>query len=502
MFTNYFKSAIRSFLKNKVITLITVIGLAIGISATLVIYQIVQYDYSFDKYEPDRDRIYRIVTKGDGWNNYGVPAPLHEAIQNKISGIQTTAAFFEFNDMDTKVGVPQGNNQPPKIFKKQKNIAFADSNYFSIFPHQWLAGNATTTLNAPNQLVLSESMAKLYFPSLPLSQVIGKTVVFDDSIRTVVSGIVKDLTAATDFNNKEFIALSTIPNSNLKLYYNWDQWDNINGVSQLFVKLTPGTLPKPINKQIDEIFKEHNSPSDGFSEKTDFLLQPLSDIHFNTAFNGKASKSTLRNLMLLAVFLLLLGAINFINLSTAQASQRAKEIGVRKTLGSSKGQLISQFLTETFLLTVVAAIISVLITPLLMKIFSGYVPEGLKYAGIGQPDIIIFLVLLVIVVSLLSGVYPALIMTKFSPVMAMKNVASSNASVPRSTWIRKALIVTQFIIAQVFIISVLMVNKQIDYSLNKNMGFQKNAIINFYVPMDFFHPGNTKNFILENKIRA
>lgn len=128
MLKNYFKTAIRSFLKNKVITIITVLGLSIGISAALVIYQIVQYDYSFDKYEPDRDRIYRIVSEGPNMKNSGVPAPLHEAVKNKVTGIETIAAFFKFNSWNTKVSVPQNNNQPPKVFKKQENIVFANRN--------------------------------------------------------------------------------------------------------------------------------------------------------------------------------------------------------------------------------------------------------------------------------------------------------------------------------------------------------------------------------------
>lgn len=498
MFKNYFITAIRNFWKNKIITVITVLGLAIGISAALVIYQIVRYDYSFDKYEPDRNRIYRIVSQGSNWTNSGVPAPLHEAIKNNIAGIQTTAAFFEFNSSRAKVSIPQGNDLPQKSFKKQEDIVFANSNYFKIFPHQWLAGNATTSLSNPFQIVLSESRAKLYFPDIPLDGIIGKTVTISDTLNMVVSGIVKDLKAPSDFNYKEFIALSTIPNSGLKPYYNWDQWDNTNSISQLFVKLTPGTLPQQINQQLVNIFKEHLS-KDEYTDKEKHFLQPLSDIHFNTAFDGKASKDTLRNLILLAVFLLLLGAINFINLSTAQATQRAKEIGVRKTFGSSKGQLMTQFLSETFILTILATFLSVLITPFLLKIFSGYVPKGLKYAGLEQPQVIIFLLLMIVVVSLLSGFYPALIMTRFKPVTAMKNVAGSNTATTRSAWIRKSLIVTQFIIAQVFIIGVLMVNKQIHYSINKDMGFRKNGIINFYVPMDFFHPSN-KKFILKNEL--
>ncbi|TAM99703.1 MAG: ABC transporter permease, partial [Chitinophagaceae bacterium] len=394
MFKNYFKTAIRNFWKNKVITAITVLGLAIGISAALVIYQIVRYDYSFDKYEPDRNRIYRIVTQGPNWNNPGVPAPLHEAVQNKIAGIQTTSAFFQISSYTAKVSVPEGNEQAAKVFKKQEDIVFADSSYFKIFPHQWIAGSAATSLNNPYQIVLSESLAKLYFPDIPLYQIPGKTLTISDSLHLVVSGIVKDLSVPSDFNSKAFIALSTIPNSGLKPNYNWDEWGNVNSISQLFVKLTPGTTPEQINQQLKSIFKVHLS-KDEYNGKDKHFLQPLSDIHFNTTFYGPASRSTLRNLILLAVFLLLLGAINFVNLSTAQATHRAKEIGVRKTFGSSKGQLMAQFLSEAFILTILATILSVIITPFLLKIFSGYIPKGLKYAGLEQPQVIIFLLLVI-----------------------------------------------------------------------------------------------------------
>lgn len=296
MLKNYFKTAIRSFLKNKVITIITVLGLSIGISAALVIYQIVQYDYSFDKYEPDGNRIYRIVSEGENWKNSGVPAPLHEAVQNKIAGITTTAAFFEYNY--TKVSIPQKNGQPPNVFKKQEDIVFAGKNYFSIFPHQWLAGNAATSLKAPYQLVLSESRAKLYFPGLSISQIMGQRVIFNDTINAVVSGIVRDLNAATDFDHKAFIALSTIPHSGLKRFFNWEKWGSINGISQLFVKLVPGISPKQINKQIATIFKVHPTGYE-YMDNAVHRLQPLSDIHFNTDFGGPANKSTLRNLILL-----------------------------------------------------------------------------------------------------------------------------------------------------------------------------------------------------------
>ena len=173
MFKNYFLTALRSFKKNKVSTLINVFGLSIGISAALIIYFIIQYDFSFDKYEPDRDRIYRIVSEGEDWKNAGVPVPLHEAMQNNISGVECTTLLLQYNDDNLKVEIPKRNNNPAVIFRKQDNVVFADSNYFNVFPHQWLAGNKRSSLKNTYNLVLSESRARLYFPAVPIEQVAG-----------------------------------------------------------------------------------------------------------------------------------------------------------------------------------------------------------------------------------------------------------------------------------------------------------------------------------------
>ena len=499
MLSNYLKTALRNLWKNKFITLIMVLGLSIGISAALVIYQIVQYQFSFDRYEPDRDLIYRVVTEGSNWANAGVPAPLHRDVESKLSGIRATAAFFDFHGWDTKVTVPQGQDQQPTVFKKQTNIVFADAGYFAIFPHPWLEGSAAASLKTPRQVVLSESRARLYFPGLSRDQIIGKQMIFNDTIPTVVSGIVQDLAHHSDFDNKVFIALATIPHGGLTGFFNWDQWHNINSSNQLLVKLRPGTTPETINRQLAQLYSQHNQ-KDGFGDETTFRLQPLSDVHFNTRFEGRANLSVLRNLILLALFLLVLGAINFINLSTAQATQRAKEIGIRKTLGSSKKQLRSQFLVESFLLTLVATLVSILLLPFLLNIFSGYLPDGLTYGGIAQPDILLFLLGLIVAVSLLSGVYPALILSNFKPLTVIRGQAGTRLGKTRNAGVRRGLIVFQFVIAQVFIISVLMVNKQIGYAVNKDMGFRKEAIINFYPPFDFFKPAPEK-FLLRDKLK-
>ena len=183
--------------------------------------------------------------------------------------------------------------------------------------------------------------------------------------------------------------------------------------------------------------------------------------------------------MAVAAFLLLLACINFVNLTTAQATQRAKEIGIRKTMGSGRGQLAFQFLNETFLLTVMATLLSIALTPLLLKVFRDFIPADFHISLTHQPGIIVFLLGLIVAVSLLSGFYPALVMSAFNPVSVLKNQANSRTSGTRTAWFRKSLTVSQFIIAQVFIVATLLVSKQISYVLNMDMGFRKDGIIYF-----------------------
>jgi len=495
MFSTYFKPAIRNLFRNKVITGINVLGLSIGISAALVIYLIIQYDYSFDRFEPGRDRIYRVVSQGPNWKNVSSPVPLRLALP-KLTGIETAAGFIELNNEAAKIAIPQGNNKAQRIFKKQDKILFADSAYFSLFPRVWLAGSAASSLKNPYQSVLSETRAHLYFPGLSPDQIIGRSLVMNDSINTIVAGIVQDLKEKTDFNHDVFIALATIPASGLKTEYQWTDWDNYS-VSQAVIRLLPGVSPARVEQQLVRIFQQQVP----HAEKTTHTLQPLSDIHFNRDYDGKVSKTTLLNLSLLAVFILLLGSINFINLSTAQASERAKEIGMRKILGSSKGQLISRFLNETFLLTFISAILSLLIVPFLLKGFSDFLPAGLKGIGIWQPHVLLFLLLLIAVVGFLSGIYPALVLTGIRPLSVMKNQLLAGTGGTRRVWLRKTLTVSQFVIAQFLIIGVLVVKSQIHYGLQKDMGFRKEAIVNIYLPLDFNSVDNRK-YVLQNRFHA
>ncbi|MDN5289208.1 MAG: hypothetical protein JWR38_5482 [Mucilaginibacter sp.] len=488
MIKNYFKIALRNFGRHKLFTFINIIGLSIGISSALVIYLIVHFDFTFDKFHPDSDRIYRVVTEfsfsGEVGYNGGVTSPLSGVVQNEVSGVERSAPFYTF---ETNVFIPQ-NTGTPKKFKNQENIILADGRYFNLFSYKWLAGSAKTALDAPYQVVLTSDQAKIYFPSTSYNQMLGKTVIYD-SIKTTVTGIVQTIQENTDLYFHNFISYSTgASNKQLKEDMGLTEWGSTTSASQLFVKLNKNVATANVEKQLNELLKKHHPPKpEDKGSTTVFHLQQLDDLHFNQLYhnfdNGRtASKTTLYGLLIIGMFLLVLGCINFVNLTTAQASQRAKEIGIRKTMGSTRGQLILQFLSETFLVTLFAVIIAILAAPFILKLFADFIPAGVKVDYMHQANLIFFLIGLTLVVSFLSGFYPSLVLSGYKPVQVLKNQANSGTNKTRNAVLRKSLTVIQFVIAQFFIMATVLVSKQIHYALHKDLGFKKEAILNVTIP--------------------
>lgn len=508
MIKNYFKIALRSFKQHKLFTFINIIGLSIGISAALVIYLIVNYDFTFDKFHKDGDRIYRVVTNftfsGEQGYNGGVTGPLPEAVKNEVTGLEETAPFFNLYEIATTI--PNGSKAPAK-FKKEENIVLADKRYFKLFQYKWLAGSANTSLNEPYQLVLSSDQAKIYFPLLTYGQMLGKQVIFEDTIKATVTGIVQKFEKNTDFKFQDFLSYSTINSARaLKDQVQPTDWGSTTSSSQFFVKLLPNTSIVNVEKQINTLFRKHHpaGPEDRGNTQN-FHLQKLSELHFNENygnFDGShvASKTTLYGLLIIAAFLLLLGCINFVNLTTAQASQRAKEIGIRKTMGSTRFQLIGQFLSETFMITLLAVVISVVLVPVILKLFSDFIAKDIKLDFISQPGLIVFIILLTIIVSIVSGFYPALVLSNYKPVLVLKNQAYTGTNKTRKAWLRKSLTVTQFIIAQFFIMATILVSKQIYYALHKDLGFKKDAIL--YITTPWKNNSNNDKRVFLNQLKA
>ena len=346
MFKNYIITGIRNVWRNKVFSIINVLGLSIGISSALIIFLIACYEFGYDQFEPGKERIYRVVLdakfSGNEVHSAAVPAPLSSAIQTEVTGVEETVPVMQFQgDASAKVSIVKKGADKPVVFKKQPAIVFTNPGYFYLLPFKWLAGSPKSSLQNPLNVVLTESRAKQYFPSLQTSDIIGKQINYNDDFTATVSGIVKDLDEHTSFTAVEFISFATIVKTHLQDQFMMNVWNDWMAYSQLYVKLSKGSNTAQIETQFKTLLNKYNKDANKDAANTmSFLLQPLSDVHFNSLYSGVgqriAHKPTLYGLFAIAAFLLLLGCINFINLTTANASQRAKEIGIRKTMGSSR----------------------------------------------------------------------------------------------------------------------------------------------------------------------
>ncbi|MGV8878074.1 MAG: ABC transporter permease [Sphingobacteriaceae bacterium] len=486
MLKNYLKIAFRNLKKNPIISMVNILGLSIGMSIAFIIYFIVQYDFSFDKHHKDQDRVFRLIHHSyfgaDLHASPGMPMPLAPAIKKEVTGIEKVIQIQKYKP--AVLSINRDGAPKPLLVKQPKDFIFTDDSYFDVVKYQWLAGNAAL-LTKPNQIVLTAKSAKAYFPNTALYQIIGKEINFDDVNICTIAGIVQDLEENTVFDFQGFISLLTIPNNyNLQKTLNWERWRNSSENSQIIVKKLPNSSLKNIAKQLTILTKKHEE--EGEDLRDSYSFQAINLIHLDNDYNSlndkpTASKSILYSLIAIAIFLLLLAGFNFINLTTAQSIKRAKEIGVRKTMGGSRKQLILQFFLETFITTIIAALVAILSLPLFFQIFETYAPLPLNINLIFQWHFAIFLIISILIIGFLSGLYPALFLSKFDLVSILKgDIISSGYS--HKTFLRKALITFQFIIAQVFLIATLIFIKQTQFLLNKDLGFNKEAIVYFSIP--------------------
>jgi hypothetical protein len=478
MFSNLFKTGWRSLVRNKAYTSINILGLALGISCCLVIFLIVNHELSYDKFHPGKERMYRIVGsrqfKEEAPQPLGyVPTPLPMRVRERITGLEQATGFYNYY---AKTTVPQAGKEA-KVFESLREvpstIIVAEAPYFAVFQYQWLAGNATTALQEPFKVVLTESAARKYFDEVPAGQLIGRELIYNDSLHVQVAGIVKDWTHHTDFGFTDFISFPTVQHSFLKNSIEMDSWGVWDYYSQAIIKLAPGVTQAQVEAQFPRFIKD-NMRGEGNTLK----LQPLSDIHFNDTYKDgyfrKVHLPTLYGLMGIALFILLIAVVNFINLSTAQSIKRSKEIGIRKVLGSNRNSLRLQFFSETFLLTLAAVVLSIILLKPILAAFHHFIPAGV----ILQPFHLytwLFLVIVTIVTTILAGFYPARVLAAYKAVTTLKGQASPGA--PHKNYLRKSLIVFQFTISLVFIIGTLIVGKQLGYMMNNDLGFDKDAIL-------------------------
>ena len=499
MIRTYIKIAWRNLTRNKAYTFINIFGLAIGICSCLVIYLITSYELSYDTFHPDKDRIYRIIgtitdKTGKVSMTAATPDPTPMALREEIPGFETTAAFHNY---DVNTIITNEKNETKKFEPVNGEMIVTEPAYFNIFHYKWLAGDKETALKEPHTVVLSEKKAIKYFGANSPEKFLGKTLVYQDSLQVTVTGIVKDWEQNTDLRFTDFISFSTFNTASNEFMTNHlnKEWNDFWSASQAFVKLREGTTASSFDKQFKAFAKKHYDAGFPFVP----ALQPLSELHFNEKmqdnYSRKAHLPTLYALMGIALFILILAVINFINLSTAQSVQRAKEIGVRKVLGSSRRSLIIQFLGEALILTLIAILVSMLLATPVMNAFRSFIPEGITF-DFTDPRILLFLVVLTGITTLLSGFYPAWLLSSHKPVITLKGQATHPGE--RKSILRKGLVVFQFSISLVFIIGTLIISKQMEFIRTKDMGFTSDAVIILNLPRE--KTGNLKKVFAE-KIR-
>ena len=485
MWKNNLLVAWRSILKHKLQTIINIAGLAIGIAGCLLVYLITNYELDFNQKIVDKDRIYRVYTEFSGSFsslNPGVPMALPTATAD-FTGVAVQSHFFTDQG---KVEIPAENNRgTQKEFKDEDDIIIAAPGYFDLIQnYEWLEGSPRQSLTEPFKVVLTEEKARTYFGIKDPREAIGREIIYQDSLHTTVSGILVEPDFQSDFHFTDFISYSSIEGSWLKEDYDVSNWDNVSSHTQLFLKLSEGTALADIEKQLQRISDQQNDKDKESDWIVDFKLQPLTDIHFNanmSTFDSgpkTAHMPTLYGLMLVAVLLLLIAAINFINMATVQASRRAKEVGIRKVIGGTRKHLAGQFLVETLLLAALALPLATILTEFAVRYFRDMLPEGMTFVLL-DPAVMLFLLLTVTMVTLLSGLYPALVLSSYLPAFALKNMMNKSGGGKQNLNLRKGLIIFQFTLAQVFIIGAFIIHQQLNYVLHKDLGFDREQRIHF-----------------------
>ncbi|MFN8312189.1 MAG: ABC transporter permease [Cyclobacteriaceae bacterium] len=502
MLRNFLVIAWRSLIKNRLHTSINVLGLAIGISACIVISTIVLYERSFNLGIEQGDRVYRIHSYFSGifeGTNRGVTTGVQSMVRDQFTGIDLAVRI---NSLNAQASVERMGHQ--QSFGQVKGLAIVDPEYFDLIQgYEWIEGSPRQSLTAPGQVVLTIDQAQRYFGTTNLADIMGQEVRYNDSLRVQVSGLVRKPSYYTDFDFTDFISQPTIAASFLaKGMMVPDNWNSTNSGNVLFIRLSPETEVSQIDRQLEKLNETYKANNKQAGWTISFRLQPLSDLHYNGElgiFNQSrepAHLSSLNTLSWIAILLLVIAAINFVNLETAQSARRAREVGVRKVLGSSKKQLILHFLTQSFLVTGIATVLSIPISEFALVFFSDFIPPGLQF-DLTNGLTLISLAGITIVVAILAGLYPALGLSSYAPVTALKNISRLNVST-RSAWLRRSLIVFQFGFAQVLIVCTMVVVMQIEFLLHKDMGFKPDAIINIDGP---YKETDLKRLALRDELR-
>ncbi len=484
MFKNYLKTAWRNLLRNKSYAVINVTGLAIGIAACLLIFLIVDYETSFDNFHTNKDRTYRVVSVSNGPDGRhlgsGVPLPLSDGLKLDFPQLKEVSDIMQNDGSHYSVG--DGSNGGTVKKFKEDLAYYADPGFFRIFDFKWLAGDKKIALAEPNTIVLTRDEANKFFGDWHVAM--GKVVRYENKLDLKVTGILENFPVNTDFPMKLAVSWITLVEKGGDLSGNAQDWVSAFSDRTCYIILPAGMSEKQLNADLITFAKKHIPPP--YNKNTSYQLQALNDMHYNTEVgvygNHAFSKQLIDVISLIGLFLLIIACVNFINLATAQAVNRSKEVGIRKVLGSNRYQLVVQFISETLIVTLFAVMLASVISFLTLPVLNSLLEIQLSGSFLGDPMVLLFLTGVVIGVTFLAGFYPALVLSGFNPIEALKNKIKAGRSSRIS--LRRVLVVTQFSIAQFLVIGTLVLIYQMNYFKNKSLGFNKDAVITVPFPGD------------------
>ena len=483
MLKNYLKIALRNIARHKVFAAINISGLAIGIAACLLLFTVIKYELSYDKFQLNFKNIYHVVTRdkhSDGFEyNPGVPIPALDALRTDFPQVITGALYSSSNSQVTVLGANQNIATAEKKFIEESGNFFSDPQFFQVFHFNWLSGSPDV-LSEPNVTVLTKKRAEKYFGDW--KHAIGQFLKLDNAVTVKVAGIFEDVPGNSDFPLALVTSFETFK-KNPGLFGSVTEWGRTSSNFQVFMLLPQSITPDNINKQLAQFSKKHYSkPKQNIRLN---YLQPLSEIHFDKQLGNfgdhLTSKTILWTLALIGIFIIFMACINFINLSTAQAVGRSKEVGIRKVLGSNRRQLFSQIMGETVLIVIASIILAIVLASLSLP-YIKYVASIKETLSLINLQTIFFLLAVIIIVTILAGLYPALILSGFKPALALKNKITS-ATVGGIS-LRRGLVVLQFAISQILIIGTIVAISQMNFIRKADLGFNKEGVFILNVNTD------------------
>lgn len=473
MFKNYFKIALRNIIKHKGFTFINVAGLAIGIACSVLIFIFVRFELSYDTYHEKADRIYRVAVRASIGDT-----KIHQTYSSAITFLKL---FEEFPEIETGVKFLNAGRVPVSLDERtfyESRFFAVDSTFYNVFTIPLILGTPNTVLTEPNTMVITEETALKYFGN---TDVVGKVLTANFPVGPgradfKITGVSENMPHNSHFHYDLLVSLTTFPS-----FINNTGWTSNNFISYLVLK--EGTSKAEVEEKLKAFTRKYMG-GDQFDEWVakgnywEYFLQPVTEIHLNSDLNGEfeanGNEMYVKIFSAISVIILLIACINFMNLSTAKSSLRAKEVGLRKVVGSDRNRLMGQFLSESVLLSFISLILGILIVELLLPSYRNLMGRQIDIHYFDNAWVIPALILLGLVVGIVSGSYPAFVLSSFKPVTVLRGKSRDSKS---GLWIRNGLILFQFTISIFLIIGTLTVYQQLKYFQNIKLGFDKEQVL-------------------------